>query len=62
MLTIGDLIDVTPKEQINKVRLEEKIFETWHLGRIVLIGDGEFFGKRRCGVLFCAANWVVRVI
>ncbi|KAG0342055.1 hypothetical protein BG000_007093 [Podila horticola] len=39
MLTIGDLIDVTPKEQINKVRLEEKIFETWHLGRIVLIGD-----------------------
>lgn len=42
MLTIGDLIDVTPKEQINKVRLEEKIFETWHHGRIVLIGDGEF--------------------
>ncbi|KAF9345539.1 hypothetical protein BGX26_003018, partial [Mortierella sp. AD094] len=39
ILTIGDLIDVTPKEQINKVRLEEKIFETWHHGRIVLIGD-----------------------
>ncbi|KAG0011092.1 hypothetical protein BGZ82_003156 [Podila clonocystis] len=39
ILTIGDLIDVTPKEQINKVRLEEKTFETWHEGRIVLIGD-----------------------
>ncbi|KAG0038158.1 hypothetical protein BGZ83_003205, partial [Gryganskiella cystojenkinii] len=39
ILTIGDLIDVTPKEQINKVRLEEKIFETWHHGRTVLIGD-----------------------
>jgi hypothetical protein len=42
IMTIGDLIDVTPKEQINKVRLEEKIFETWHYGRTVLIGDGEF--------------------
>ncbi|KAG0274425.1 hypothetical protein BGZ96_004330 [Linnemannia gamsii] len=39
IMTIGDLIDVTPKEQINKVRLEEKIFETWHYGRTVLIGD-----------------------
>ncbi|KAF9029200.1 hypothetical protein BGZ52_009800 [Haplosporangium bisporale] len=39
ILAIGDLIDVTPKEQINKVRLEEKIFETWHHGRTVLIGD-----------------------
>ncbi|KAF9560533.1 hypothetical protein EC968_006120, partial [Mortierella alpina] len=39
IMTIGDLIDVTPKEHINKVRLEEKIFETWHHGRTVLIGD-----------------------
>ncbi|KAG0072253.1 hypothetical protein BGZ89_007312 [Linnemannia elongata] len=39
IVTIGDLIDVTPKEQINKVRLEEKTFETWHHGRIVLMGD-----------------------
>ncbi|KAG0238173.1 hypothetical protein BGW42_007164 [Actinomortierella wolfii] len=39
VMTIGDLVDLTPKDRINKVRLEEKIFETWHLGRTVLIGD-----------------------
>ncbi|KAF9920798.1 hypothetical protein FBU30_009274 [Linnemannia zychae] len=39
-LTLGDLYNVTPKEQISKVMLEEKIFETWHHGRIVLMGDG----------------------
>ncbi|KAG0369308.1 hypothetical protein BC939DRAFT_476897 [Gamsiella multidivaricata] len=35
-----DLIDATPKESISKVFLEEKMFETWHHGRVVLIGDG----------------------
>ncbi|KAF9963801.1 hypothetical protein BGZ65_011257 [Modicella reniformis] len=38
---IGDLIDATPKEMISKVFLEEKMFETWHHGRTVLIGDGK---------------------
>ncbi|KAG0375838.1 hypothetical protein BGX24_008597 [Mortierella sp. AD032] len=38
-LTIGDLIDWTPKEFISKVMLEEKIFQTWHSGRTVIIGD-----------------------
>ncbi|KAF9117953.1 hypothetical protein BGW39_001632 [Mortierella sp. 14UC] len=38
--TIGDLIDLTPKEFISKVMLEEKIFKTWHYGRAVLMGDG----------------------
>ncbi|KAF9091037.1 hypothetical protein BGX23_005553 [Mortierella sp. AD031] len=28
ILTIGDLIDLTPKEQISKVMLEEKVFQT----------------------------------
>ncbi|KAF9082319.1 hypothetical protein BGX23_012587, partial [Mortierella sp. AD031] len=38
-LTMGDLYDWTPKEQISKVMLEEKVFQTWHSGRTVLIGD-----------------------
>lgn len=40
-LTMGDLINWTPKELISKVMLEEKVFETWHHGRAVLIGDGK---------------------
>jgi hypothetical protein len=39
-LTVGDLIDWTPKELISKVILEEKVFQTWHHGRAVLVGDG----------------------
>ncbi|KAG0279759.1 hypothetical protein BGZ95_000291 [Linnemannia exigua] len=38
-LTIGDLIDWTPKEYISKVMLEEKVFKTWHSCRTVLLGD-----------------------
>ncbi|KAG0204434.1 hypothetical protein BGX28_003616 [Mortierella sp. GBA30] len=38
-LTLGDLIDNTPKQQITKVMLEEKVFDTWYHGRTVLIGD-----------------------
>ncbi|KAF9102638.1 hypothetical protein BGX27_010922 [Mortierella sp. AM989] len=38
-LTMGDLIDATPKEVICKVMLEEKMFETWTHGRTVLLGD-----------------------
>ncbi|KAF9581481.1 hypothetical protein BGW38_001482 [Lunasporangiospora selenospora] len=36
---MGDLIDATPRERISKVFLEEKLFQTWHHGRMVLIGD-----------------------
>ncbi|KAG0029242.1 hypothetical protein BGZ81_003990 [Podila clonocystis] len=39
-LTMGDLIDKTPKHLISKVMLEEKVFDTWHGGRTVLLGDG----------------------
>lgn len=39
ILTIGELIDNTPKERISKVMLEEKVFNTWHGGRTVLLGD-----------------------
>ncbi|KAF9947741.1 hypothetical protein BGZ70_002528 [Mortierella alpina] len=38
-LTIQDLIDNTDKHKISKVMLEEKLFETWSYGRVVLIGD-----------------------
>ncbi|KAG0279882.1 hypothetical protein BGZ95_011985 [Linnemannia exigua] len=37
--TLGDLYDLTPKEFISKVMLEEKVFETWHYRRCVLLGD-----------------------
>lgn len=40
-LTMGNIIDRTPKDQISKVMLEEKIFSTWHGGRTVLLGDGK---------------------
>ncbi|KAF9428900.1 hypothetical protein BGZ94_000561, partial [Podila epigama] len=38
-MTIGDLINATPKDCISKVMLEEKLFDTWHAGRTVLLGD-----------------------
>ncbi|KAF9933389.1 hypothetical protein FBU30_005598 [Linnemannia zychae] len=37
--TLGDLYDLTPKELISKVMLEEKVFQTWYSGRFVLLGD-----------------------
>ncbi|KAK3831653.1 MAG: hypothetical protein JOS17DRAFT_124966 [Linnemannia elongata] len=37
--TMGELIDVTPKDSLSKVMLEEKLFQTWYHGRTVLIGD-----------------------
>ncbi|KAG0373018.1 hypothetical protein BGX24_012273 [Mortierella sp. AD032] len=38
-LMMGDLYDRTPKHLISKVMLEEKVFETWHSGRVALLGD-----------------------
>lgn len=40
-LLLGDIIDQTPKELISKVMLEEKCFESWYNGRVVLLGDGK---------------------
>ncbi|KAG0288742.1 hypothetical protein BGZ96_007498 [Linnemannia gamsii] len=37
--TMGDLYDLTPKDLISKVMLEEKVFTTWYYGRYVLMGD-----------------------
>ncbi|KAG0354868.1 hypothetical protein BG005_006152 [Podila minutissima] len=39
VLTMGDYIDRTPKDLIAKVMLEEIVFDTWHNGRVVLLGD-----------------------
>ncbi|KAG0318291.1 hypothetical protein BGZ99_005784 [Dissophora globulifera] len=38
-VTIGDLVDNTPQENITKVMLEEKLYNTWYHRRTVLIGD-----------------------
>ncbi|KAF9539243.1 hypothetical protein EC957_005621 [Mortierella hygrophila] len=38
--TMGDLYDLTPKENTSKVMFEEKVFKTWYHRRFVLIGDG----------------------
>ncbi|KAG0049016.1 hypothetical protein BGZ89_004367 [Linnemannia elongata] len=38
-LTMGDMFDRTDPDLISKVMLEEKVFETWHSGRTVLLGD-----------------------
>ncbi|KAF9148258.1 hypothetical protein BG015_010009 [Linnemannia schmuckeri] len=38
-MTLGDLMDLTPKELMSKVILEEEVFETWYSGRTVLLGD-----------------------
>ncbi|KAF9278397.1 hypothetical protein BGZ74_003113 [Mortierella antarctica] len=40
VLTLGDYFDKTPKGSISKVKMHEKVFETWHDGRVVLLGDG----------------------
>ncbi|KAF9436497.1 hypothetical protein BGZ76_003752 [Entomortierella beljakovae] len=37
--TMGDMFDATPKEYTTKIHLEEKLFQTWHYGRTVLLGD-----------------------
>ncbi|KAF9160882.1 hypothetical protein BGX20_002359, partial [Mortierella sp. AD010] len=37
--TMGDLFDISRKENISKVFLQEKLFKTWYHGRTVLAGD-----------------------
>ncbi|KAF9922413.1 hypothetical protein FBU30_007449 [Linnemannia zychae] len=39
MLSLGDLIDLTPKELISRVLIEERVFDTWYAGRTILLGD-----------------------
>jgi len=44
-LKMSDLIQCTDRDKISKVMLEEKLFETWSYGRVVLLGDGELLGS-----------------
>ncbi|KAF9900784.1 hypothetical protein EC991_006887 [Linnemannia zychae] len=37
--TLGDLFDSTQTDRVSKVFFEDKLFETWNHGRVVLIGD-----------------------
>ncbi|KAF9091033.1 hypothetical protein BGX23_005549 [Mortierella sp. AD031] len=37
--TVGDLIDLSQKELISKIMLEEKVFKTWYDCRTVLLSD-----------------------
>lgn len=57
-VTIGDLIDWSPKDMISKVMLEEKVFETWFDCRTVLIGDGKFATR----IVWMRSSWVGRRI
>lgn len=54
LLTLGSLIDRTPKELISKVMLEKKVLDTWYGGRTVLLGDGR--SKQLCSLLFMSKN------
>ncbi|KAG0341248.1 hypothetical protein BG004_006103 [Podila humilis] len=57
-LTLGDLIDLTPKNLVSKVMLEEKIFETWYGGRTVLLGDGGAGALSAIHGAVTLANWI----
>ncbi|KAF9415759.1 hypothetical protein BGZ76_004756, partial [Entomortierella beljakovae] len=37
--SMGEIFDDTPTELVSTIYLEEKMFKSWHYGRIVLIGD-----------------------
>ncbi|KAF9368877.1 hypothetical protein CPC16_004966, partial [Podila verticillata] len=37
--TLAENVDRTPKHLMSKVILEEIVFDTWHCGRTVLLGD-----------------------
>jgi len=39
--SVMDIIEATPKGLVSKVLLEEKMYHTWHQGRVVLVGDGK---------------------
>lgn len=42
IMTLKDLMDRTPQNQVSNVILEEKVFKTWYDCRTVLLGDGTF--------------------
>ncbi|KAF9087644.1 hypothetical protein BGX23_007964 [Mortierella sp. AD031] len=57
--TLGELIDATPRETISRVFLEDKLFETWHHGRTVLIGDGKLLPSAGLGAVTSMQDAIV---
>jgi hypothetical protein len=49
--TLGDIIDATNDEGVNRVFFEDMLYETWNHGRTVLIGDGTYF------ISFCTTDF-----
>ncbi|KAF9365943.1 hypothetical protein BGX34_007302, partial [Mortierella sp. NVP85] len=49
--TMGEMMNDTPKLQISKVYLKERVFKTWYHGRTVLIGDGAIHAMHDAVVL-----------
>lgn len=62
--TLGTLIDLTPKELISKVTLEEKVFDSWYSGRAVLLGDGTdcFLFPGGVGIETGNMSWMTLII
>ncbi|KAF9966296.1 hypothetical protein BGZ70_002743 [Mortierella alpina] len=54
---MGELTDTTPRERISKVMLEEKLFETWHSGRVAPLGDDA--SQRRTGYIKAMQDAVI---
>ncbi|KAG0221584.1 hypothetical protein BGW41_006678, partial [Actinomortierella wolfii] len=54
-------IDNTPQDYISKVTLEEKLYKTWHHGRIVLMGDAchKYFPAAGQGAIGAMSDAVV---
>ncbi|KAF9144964.1 hypothetical protein BG015_012052 [Linnemannia schmuckeri] len=50
-LSMGELIRATPRDRISRIFLEEKLFDTWHHGRVVLIGDGAVNAMQDAAIL-----------
>lgn len=57
-VTLGDLIDKTPRDRMAKVVVEERMFETWYYCRTILIGDGKSKYAYRTAIVLCLCTLV----
>ncbi|KAF9144556.1 hypothetical protein BGX30_012355 [Mortierella sp. GBA39] len=49
--TMGELIRTTPQDEVSRIFLEEKLFDTRYHGRIALIGDGAVSAMQEATIL-----------
>lgn len=56
---MGDIYALTPKEFVSKVMREEKVFETWYDGRVVLLGDGKCVSCCCCCCCCYVCVWLI---